>query len=74
MRHQKIQVEIWSKDPSAFHGYIMRSPLHQRQFGNFGAIEYSVLGKRYWSVGGKELTLPLEIIAQLKTKKELIPA
>jgi hypothetical protein len=53
------------------YGYICRRPTHQKEFGNFGAIEYSVCGKRYWSVGGKQIVLPLSVIKTLQKNGEL---
>jgi hypothetical protein len=69
--NQKEKIEIWSKNPSEFHGTIERTPFNQRQFGNWGVVQYSVLGKRYDSVGGRELTLPHDVIQKLKIKGEL---
>ncbi len=69
--NKKEKIEIWSKSPSIFHGTIERTPFNQREFGNWGAVQYSVLGKRYDSVGGRELTLPLDVIHKLKLKGEL---
>ncbi len=67
----KNQIEIWSRDPSTYHGYIMRTPLYSTEFGNWGAVQYSILGKRYWSAGGRDVTLPISIINRLKAKGEL---
>lgn len=69
--NQKEKIEIWSKSPPIFHGIIERTPFNQREFGNYGVVQYSVLGKRYNSVGGRELTLPLDVIQKLKIKGEL---
>lgn len=76
MKYQKIskhknEIEIWSKDPVIFHGSITRTPLSHSEFGNYGAIKYSILGKKYWAVGGKDITLPISVINKLKSKGEL---
>lgn len=72
----KNKVQIWSSKPSVrhgavFHGYIMRTPLYNTEFGNWGAVQYSILGKRYWSAGGRDVTLPISVINRLKEKGEL---
>ena len=68
---QKNKVEIWSRDPSAYHGHIIRTPLYSTEFGNWGAVQYSILGKRYWSAGGRQVTLPKAEIKKLDVRGEL---
>jgi hypothetical protein len=71
-RHKpSYEINVYNKDTNRFHGTIRRKSTHEKQFGNFGAVEYSVLGKRYWSVGGQTLYLPASVIARLKDSGEL---
>lgn len=75
MRHQqtpkhKDKIEIWSKDPVIFHGRITRTPLASSEFGNYGAVKYNILGKKYWAVGS-DITLPISVINKLKSRGEL---
>jgi hypothetical protein len=64
-------VDIYNKETNRFVGTITRRPTHQREFGNYGAVEYSVLGRKYWSVGGQQLYLAPSVIDKLKSKGEL---
>jgi hypothetical protein len=71
-RHKpSYEISVYNKDTNRFHGTIMRKSTHEREFGNSGAVEYSVLGKKYWSVGGQTLYLPKTVIEKLEAKGEL---
>lgn len=64
-------VDVYNKETNRYVGTISRKSTHEKQFGNYGAVEYSVLGRRYWSVGGRELYLTPSVIEKLKIKGEL---
>jgi len=64
-------VDVYNKETNRYVGTISRKSTHEKQFGNYGAVEYSVLGRRYWSVGGRELYLAPSVIEKLKIKGEL---
>lgn len=38
-------VDVYNKETNRYHGTIQRRPTHERQFGNMGAVEYSILGR-----------------------------
>ena len=57
-----IEINVYNKANNRFEGTIQRWPGNQRAFGNFGAIQYSVAGKKVWSVGGRDLYLEPELI------------
>lgn len=71
-RHKpSYNIDVYNKETNRYHGTIQRKSTHEKEFGNYGAVEYSVLGRRYWSVGGKTLYLPPSVITKLKEKGEL---
>jgi len=63
-------INVHSKKTNRFIGTIKRKTTHQRQFGNFGAFEVSVGGKRYWGTG-RDLYLPDVAINYLKGRGEI---
>jgi len=71
-RHKpSYDVDVYNKETNRFAGTITRKSTHEKEFGNYGAVEYSVLGRRYWSVGGRQLYLAPSVIEKLKSKGEL---
>ncbi len=65
-----MKIMVYHKDSGRMVGQISRKSTHEREFGNFGAFEVSVGGKRYWGTG-KDLYLPEVAINYLKKNKEL---
>jgi len=66
-----MKIDVWSKNTNQFIGTIQRKATHERQFGNFGAFEISVGGKRYWGTG-KDVYLPDIAIEYLKTHGQIM--
>ncbi len=65
-----MELDVHSKNTNKYIGVIHRKSTHERQFGNFGAFEVSIGGKRYWGTG-KDLYLPDVAIEYLKKHKEI---
>ena len=65
-----MKLDVHNKNTNRYVGEISRKATHERQFGNFGAFEVSIGGKRYWGTG-KDLYLPQVAIDYLKKNKEL---
>jgi hypothetical protein len=63
-------INVYSKRTNQYLGVIKRKTTHERQFGNFGAFEVSVGGKRYWG-SGRNLYLPDEAIHYLVRRGEI---
>ncbi len=68
---ESIEINVYNKANNRFEGTIKRRAGNQRAFGNFGAIQYSVAGKKVWSVGGQNLYLEPDLIVKLIRKGEL---
>lgn len=65
-----MKIMVYNKVTNRMAGEITRKATHERAFGNSGAFEVSVGGKRYWGVGNS-LYLPQVAIDYLKKKSEL---
>lgn len=72
-RHKpSYEIYVYNKDTHKYVGTIRRKTTHESNFGNMGAVEYSIMGKKYWIVGGEQsVSLPESVIAKLKAKGEL---
>lgn len=66
-----MKLDVHNKNTNQYVGTIQRKSTHERQFGNFGAFEVSIGGKRYWGTG-KDLYLPDIAINYLKKKDQLM--
>jgi hypothetical protein len=65
-----MKLDVYNKNTNRYVGVIHRKSTHERQFGNFGAFEVSVGGKRYWGTG-KDLYLPDVAIEYLHKHKQI---
>jgi len=65
-----MKLDVWNKNTGKYVGVISRKSTHEKQFGNFGAFEVSVGGKRYWGTG-KDLYLPQVAIDYLKKHDQI---
>lgn len=65
-----MKLDVHNKNTNKYVGEISRKSTHERQFGNFGAFEVSIGGKRYWGTG-KDLYLPQVAIDYLENNMEL---
>ncbi|MDD5454007.1 MAG: hypothetical protein PHW62_00705 [Candidatus Ratteibacteria bacterium] len=66
-----MKLDVLSKSTNQFIGTIQRKATHERQFGNSGAFEISVGGKRYWGTG-KDVYLPDIAIRYLKSHGQIM--
>lgn len=70
MTKYTMKIDVFSKRTNKYVGVIHRKSTHERQFGNFGAFEVSIGGKRYWGTG-KDIYLPDEAIHYLVRMGEI---
>jgi hypothetical protein len=64
-------IDVFNKKTNKYMGEIERKSTHERQFGNFGAFEISIGGKRYWGTG-KDIFLESDVIDYLQWKMEFL--
>ncbi len=66
-----MKIDVHNKNTNQYVGVIQRKSTHEKAFGNFGAFEISVGGKRYWGTG-KDVYLPEVAIAYLKSHNQIM--